>query len=449
MSIYWADFREDTTGGAGTKELPWGWTEFGTALPSLVAGDRVRILGVRDSGGTPVLLDASAAVTLEPWDRAAYGPWGIRTTADCSLADMTVDGAVVYCRDFWSDSTLHGCRIECSRRVVLPHGVIAWLGCTIRALYVDWNPCATLIQLAIDECDVQTEQPGTAGLNTLCQTAAANSIFRIANSKSEWYDSGSAGYTDSTWYANPSNCRFEVATPAVPWTETIHRASYCLPWVIRDLGAVGSGSYGTIPTGLWGEPRTGVGAYVFGDPRHYPILRALLPDLMAAPGFAVGDEADRILWCDAKQLDIVDDDVAGVIDEMFPETCRHTIADWERVYALPSPSGTTLSARRAAVAAADLATGGLARPYFESIAAKLGYGIGGSIDPHLRIVENAFPPFRADFGRADIDRVYDQGSGESRYTVQVFGTNVETDTVLQSLFNRLKTHGTTIVYINE
>lgn len=139
--------------------------------------------------------------------------------------------------------------------------------------------------------------------------------------------------------------------------------------------------------------------------------------------------------------------------EMFPDsaTVEGLLANFERVYDIVPSSTATLAQRRQAALAAIRAKGGLTKSHFETMAQGLGYTIGLPAvgDPHCRIVEGEFGPFRADYGQADVDEVYDQGTGASMYTWRVLGTDVETDTTLQTIFEALKTAGTEVVFANE
>lgn len=165
---------------------------------------------------------------------------------------------------------------------------------------------------------------------------------------------------------------------------------------------------------------------------------------------------DDDLIIEAGNLDDADDSVLSIVAEMFPSTATDdgnfaSIAAWERVYGLSSETGATLANLRNAVAAKHAAVGGLSIPYFEELAVQRGYTIGaaGATDPHLRITDGSFLPFRADYGRADIDAVYDQDAGASQSTWTVYGTDVESDTGLQVLFEDIKPAWTEIIYVDE
>ena len=96
-------------------------------------------------------------------------------------------------------------------------------------------------------------------------------------------------------------------------------------------------------------------------------------------------------------------------DAEWPTDAELLVAEWERQYDLPAYTAGTgnLPARRLEIIAKVRAVGGMSKPYFENIAAGLDYNIGGSTDPHLRIVDGEFLSFRADYGRVDVMRLDD------------------------------------------
>jgi hypothetical protein len=141
--------------------------------------------------------------------------------------------------------------------------------------------------------------------------------------------------------------------------------------------------------------------------------------------------------------------------EMFSLSTRDAVTfedgliePWEDEYEISDPA-PTLQERQTELNALVRATGGDNFAYFKNLAAALGYNIDSVTDPHLRITDGDFPPARADYAQADISQVWDQESGASAYTWCVRGTDVESDSYLQDLFNKHKADGTEIVFINE
>lgn len=143
--------------------------------------------------------------------------------------------------------------------------------------------------------------------------------------------------------------------------------------------------------------------------------------------------------------------VAALLDELSPSRTTELLGAWERVYGIVPSVGATQAERRSVLLAHVRATGGVHRGYYESIATGMGYTIGvpGDTDPHLRFVEGAYAPFRADYGRAGVDAVYDQDSGASMYTIQVRGTNVAADALLRELLDDQKPVGAELEFIDE
>lgn len=165
---------------------------------------------------------------------------------------------------------------------------------------------------------------------------------------------------------------------------------------------------------------------------------------------AFGQAFDDDLFIEGAHLDAAEEELRRIIDEMFPDTATDTISDWERVFAITPESGATLAQRRAVVSAAYRATGGMTRDYLYAVAQGLGYtqGAAGADDPHVRIVDGEFRPFRAGYGKAG-DPVYDGTSGASIYTISVHGTNVETDERLHATLGDIRPAWCDIIYMNE
>jgi len=141
--------------------------------------------------------------------------------------------------------------------------------------------------------------------------------------------------------------------------------------------------------------------------------------------------------------------VGELLEEFFPNTATETLSEWESAWGLDDWSAHTQAERRARLVAKVGARGGQSIDYFYTIAENLGYNRAPSTtDPHIEIIEDLYDPFRADVSQADIDAVYDQDPGTSIFTWKVAGTDVETDTVLQELFNLYKPAHTDIVFEN-
>jgi uncharacterized protein YmfQ (DUF2313 family) len=138
-----------------------------------------------------------------------------------------------------------------------------------------------------------------------------------------------------------------------------------------------------------------------------------------------------------------------LLEEFFPNTANETLSEWEAAFGLDDWSAYTLAERRARLTAKVAAKGGQSIDYFYTIAENLGYNrYPSTTDPHIQIIEGTYYPFRADISQADIDAVYDQDIGTSAFTWRVVGTDVETDTALQEIFNLCKPAHTDIVFEN-
>jgi uncharacterized protein YmfQ (DUF2313 family) len=445
MTVKWADVDLETTGFSGASEDQYfGWQELDAWMPTAGTDDVVRVRGNRNNQGAGVLWEPGGA-TLSAWDLKRYGPWCIRTTQDISIDSMLKD-CVLYCRDWWSHEGVYNAHVIASRQVAIPETATVWRGVKVWTPYVGWTSPTGVSSIDGQNCVIRTAQVGSVYENATVTTKFRNSVLSIANAKSAWFDSGSPGYAAATWDVDDT-CKFSIPIPATEWNDVLSRARYCMPWSVRDSGVVPSGSYTGYEQDLWGEPRSGVGGYVMGHPHHYAALKQLLPGLPA--GIDMGTDFDRSLWCIAVSLDVANDTAADLQQEILAATALRTLPDWERVCGIAPAAGATIPSRRLAVLAMLRATGGLNHSYFEGIASGLGYAIGPTGDKHLRIVEDEFGPFRADYGRADIDAVYNQGAGASMYTWKAVGSLVESDTELQRHFENLKPAGTEVLFENE
>jgi uncharacterized protein YmfQ (DUF2313 family) len=158
----------------------------------------------------------------------------------------------------------------------------------------------------------------------------------------------------------------------------------------------------------------------------------------------------KLLYCFGAELARAEQRQKDILTESIASTASETLIEWETCFNLVH-TGTTLERQGRIVAALrQVGSGGQSISFFYSIAKGLGYNVSPSTtDPHLRIADNLYYGFRADYGQADIDSVYDEDSGSSDYTWEVLGTNVSTDTTLQAIFNKLKPAHTEIVFIDE
>lgn len=162
---------------------------------------------------------------------------------------------------------------------------------------------------------------------------------------------------------------------------------------------------------------------------------------------------------EAEIFDDFDAVASELLTEMFPDTTRSTgtspygmLSFWEDVYGIIPPSGASDAQRRVVLLARINATGGFTIKYFEDIAVGLGYKIGthGDVgDPHLRITDGDYPPFRTGYGKAGIGKIWNQEGYYSAYTWCVRGTSVSSDTNLQEIFDDLKPAGTQVQLIDE
>lgn len=106
---------------------------------------------------------------------------------------------------------------------------------------------------------------------------------------------------------------------------------------------------------------------------HADLLKLLLPPVAYdKSGLALSAE----LLAEGTRLDEYQAFIEALLLETDPRTADVLLSDWERVYGLPDACagfGATLAERRANLVAKVAETGGLSRPYFENLAAVLGY----------------------------------------------------------------------------
>jgi uncharacterized protein YmfQ (DUF2313 family) len=136
-----------------------------------------------------------------------------------------------------------------------------------------------------------------------------------------------------------------------------------------------------------------------------------------------------------------------LLSDFFPQTAQDMLTEWETAFDLVH-TGTTLE-RQQRITAYMAAVGGQSIDYFYGLAEKLGYHRHPSTtDPHIQILEGQTIGFRVGISRIGIDPVYDNASGASYATLVVKGTDVETDTDLQALFQLYKPAHTEISFVN-
>ena len=110
---------------------------------------------------------------------------------------------------------------------------------------------------------------------------------------------------------------------------------------------------------------------------HSDLLKLLLPSSLDANGRAINAE----LAADGNALDLAQFWADQVLVEADPRTATLTLADWERVYGLPTActaaTGVAQSTaeRRAALIGRVTMQGGQSAAYFIALAASIGYTI--------------------------------------------------------------------------
>lgn len=131
--------------------------------------------------------------------------------------------------------------------------------------------------------------------------------------------------------------------------------------------------------------------------------------------------------------------------DIYQLTTSGLLVETELFYGLPSTG--TLTYRRQRIAAAKRSIRGYSKAHFESVAKALGYTIGTSGTKYLTFIEGTYGSFRVGISLVGIDKIYNPANNStSTYTVIISGTNVETDTDLQLLFDKMRMPGITLIY---
>lgn len=106
---------------------------------------------------------------------------------------------------------------------------------------------------------------------------------------------------------------------------------------------------------------------------HADLLKLLLPAFAYDKS---GPALSAEIAAEGARLDAFQSFTQALLLETDPRTTDLLLPDWERVYELPDACGNdadTVEERRAYLVAKVAETGGLSKPYFEDLAAVLGY----------------------------------------------------------------------------
>jgi uncharacterized protein YmfQ (DUF2313 family) len=180
--------------------------------------------------------------------------------------------------------------------------------------------------------------------------------------------------------------------------------------------------------------------------RHYEVLKKLFPVPQLGGGLDVGLDVEGL------NLDSAEDFSILLMKEVLPTTATNDadlglISQWEKLLGIVPDDSRLIGDRRAEVIAKLTAPPGINEAFYYAIASSLGYNIFPSVtDPHVQILKGVYRPFRVGYGQIGIDPVYDQSAGFSQFTWKITGTNVESDSILRSIFNDLKPACSEVVF---
>lgn len=154
----------------------------------------------------------------------------------------------------------------------------------------------------------------------------------------------------------------------------------------------------------------------------------------------------------SKYLDKADDDTASVVIEMSPLTATldGLLKDWEALVGIVPNPLSSVASRRDDVITSLRALGGISVRYFKEIALSFGYNYGETAPlPRIWFVEGTeFQAFRADFSKVG-DKIFDPTIEEHDHAVKIWGTDIESNTSLRQLFERLIALGVSLTFHNE
>lgn len=101
---------------------------------------------------------------------------------------------------------------------------------------------------------------------------------------------------------------------------------------------------------------------------HDTVLKQLIP-------VDLGGVASADLALEGAILDTADQRVTDLFAEVFADTCSEVLTTWETFFNLAPLPGGTVQSRRAVVVGKLRAAGNIFKPYFEALAASMGYVI--------------------------------------------------------------------------
>jgi uncharacterized protein YmfQ (DUF2313 family) len=181
-------------------------------------------------------------------------------------------------------------------------------------------------------------------------------------------------------------------------------------------------------------------------------LQALLPP---GPAWDIGGNttAAKLVAAWADELARIQADIDRLVDESDPRTTYYLLADYERIFGLPSDcmAGTsqTLEQRRSALAAQMASVGGQSRAYFIALAAAAGFTVTiTEFAPHTVLSAVNYPIYGLEW--RFIWQVNGSGLAAPLYLPVNAGVDeplaVWQSNLLVCLFNRLKPAHTLIIF---
>lgn len=274
---YYVNITEDSTGDPGHyADAPMGWNDFTSFFSSYLATEKTyKLWGDRSLTSDVYLYSGlnNSSNTFESYKPEDYGPFKITSTSRLwfgnGLSTVNISGGSIsaYELQMWleqsdtgtlSVSTSH---LEASLIFInlFGTGTAEFKGCTlISQSYITLDAItgsrtASIENSLIDTPYIRKDASGTLAVTiTNCSMSAA----------SETVFNGNSG-TD-----NPVNS-LSVTGSEFGWTPPVwpdYNASRFLFYyskILENVGISGTGTYTGYDTGLWGSPRTGIGAVAY------------------------------------------------------------------------------------------------------------------------------------------------------------------------------------------
>lgn len=257
LGVYYVDLERSGTGYDGTEIDPWSFEDWQAAINLLPAGSTLLMRGQLETlgpaaGGHIEYTGNYAGHKYDAWDPVTNGPWRIKCTGDHTheINSVMIKNGILEWTDGFVDvgnPTFYGCFLKASY-----FDMEAYLiGCLVHATsefefsgFEFWDTAIRAPQMTGGGCTLRR--------CALDYDFYTTSGMTLDNVQTDWespilplWDDPAFNYRNTYLYA-------DVDTPPQPGTQPYNNAT---------LGSLLS----DYTTGLWGNPRTGIGAAFFNE----------------------------------------------------------------------------------------------------------------------------------------------------------------------------------------